>query len=801
MRERLSEKEKEYNLLKAQKDKIHEINNAVTLDIIRREQLLQEIVNTYYKRLLEFSIVKQGEIDLSQPLNVNLDILFGCLINQYKSQVSNEEIVKDKKRLEEVNEHLVLDIKNAKTVIETKDTQLTELKSLHNKLQELTKNTNLDLNEKNKQLEELRTIYEDLCSVYNKKVEENNTNLALAEKLAEEVRILKETVAQKEANILSLSKQDGKLKEYIENIKDLQNENTNLKYVSEMITKEKETYASELKKSGETIKQNNNELDKMTSEILILRETVKESSLAIDTLKNEAKSLLKQNSELKQQIDQKCRDCSRLETNMKTHEKTAEIQSRMIIRLQKQKEDDDKAINEKNKQLEEMTVKYAALQKEYDSIQNQAQAAKREIEELKHTKESLEARISELLTEVEAGHKPRRSLESRRRRQSLHDSKRLFSEDKHEFDDGKTVETMFESRHRPDDLFMDPEEDNSNRSTPNRQSRGEDKHEFDDGKTVETMFESRHRPDDLFMDPEEDNSNRSTPNRQSRGRDSLISRTDQSEKDEEHSSRPSSVLETRKRRQSSHDLHRSVTRYSPSPHDHSRIDDALKQFDSGDSEVVQLRQQLSVCQQELEELRERYKDLDEECETCAEYLRERDDQCARLKREKLALEKQVNELKKLTISAQRNENTPSSLVEVGVNTDEDWTKLHSLVVDRMSYDAEVEKNKKLSKTIEELRYKNQDLKMTLAKMQKALEKHSGKDNRELEAMKEELKDLKDELAELRQRNKELDEECETCAEYLRERDEQNRRLKEAKAALEVYRHYYDHRIWVLCNLL
>ncbi|KAG6464481.1 hypothetical protein O3G_MSEX014547 [Manduca sexta] len=248
------------------------------------------------------------------------------------------------------------------------------------------------------------------------------------------------------------------------------------------------------------------------------------------------------------------------------------------------------------------------------------------------------------------------------------------------------------------------------------------------------MFESRHRPDDLFMDPEEDNSNRSTPNRQSRGRDSLISRTDQSEKDEEHSSRPSSVLETRKRRQSSHDLHRSVTRYSPSPHDHSRIDDALKQFDSGDSEVVQLKQQLSVCQQELEELRERYKDLDEECETCAEYLH--------------------------------------------------WTKLHSLVVDRMSYDAEVEKNKKLSKTIEELRYKNQDLKMTLAKMQKALEKHSGKDNRELEAMKEELKDLKDELAELRQRNKELDEECETCAEYLRERDEQNRRLKEAKAALE-----------------
>lgn len=45
----------------------------------------------------------------------------------------------------------------------------------------------------------------------------------------------------------------------------------------------------------------------------------------------------------------------------------------------------------------------------------------------------------------------------------------------------------------------------------------------------------------------------------------------------------------------------------------------------------------------------------------------------------------------------------------------------------MSFDAEVEKNKKLMKTIEELRFKKQDLKKTMAKMQKALEKNTVKD--------------------------------------------------------------------------
>jgi hypothetical protein len=47
----------------------------------------------------------------------------------------------------------------------------------------------------------------------------------------------------------------------------------------------------------------------------------------------------------------------------------------------------------------------------------------------------------------------------------------------------------------------------------------------------------------------------------------------------------------------------------------------------------------------------------------------------------------------------------------------------------MSFDAEVEKNKRLTKTVEELRFKKQELKNNLAKMQKALERNASRDYR------------------------------------------------------------------------
>lgn len=60
-------------------------------------------------------------------------------------------------------------------------------------------------------------------------------------------------------------------------------------------------------------------------------------------------------------------------------------------------------------------------------------------------------------------------------------------------------------------------------------------------------------------------------------------------------------------------------------------------------------------------------------------------------------------------------------------------------------------------------------------------------SQEFESMKVELATCKRELEELKESYKALDEECETCAEYLREREQQCQKLKEAKAALEVGR--------------
>ncbi|XP_013138550.1 PREDICTED: uncharacterized protein LOC106103353 [Papilio polytes] len=104
----------------------------------------------------------------------------------------------------------------------------------------------------------------------------------------------------------------------------------------------------------------------------------------------------------------------------------------------------------------------------------------------------------------------------------------------------------------------------------------------------------------------------------------------------------------------------------------------------------------------------------------------------------------------------------------------------------MSFDAEVEKNKRLTKIIEELRMNKQELKAVMAKMQRALEEKTGKDgrDRELERTRLELRSCKEELEEFRRRNVELDEECETCAQYLKEKEEQCRSLKETIAALE-----------------
>ncbi|XP_047545575.1 kinesin-related protein 4-like isoform X3 [Vanessa atalanta] len=705
MKLNLTEKETNLDLLQRQREKIHEISAAVTLDIVTREKVLKDQVIKNYDKLLESKIIANQNVDMALPAMEIINLIF-------------EDIFKNHEKLGIEKHALVLKMNELKEILAVKE----------------------------KDLQKLKAEFEDLNKMYNKKEKEHSISVTTVNKLTEDICTLKADISNKDALITSLKSKfeavnnnmqyEVQVRELLQSTATLQQEIDNLKSINDIILKEKKTCAEELENATAIIRQNKIDFEKLTSDILLLKDTIKKNSIVTENMKLESERLLKENSIIQNQLEEKCKEYSRMEDNIKKHQKTAEIQSGIIIRLKKQKQEDETLCLEKNNQIDKLTQNCKILETRGQELKNELQSSKEKIEELLISKQQLETRISEL--EANVNTRPRLSIDTmadttRRRRQSIHDSKRLFSDDEEHL-------------------------------------------------KMEAVFKSCGKVDDLFMDVDENSSNRSTPIRLSRGRDSLPLNHDQGERDDE---RPDRVQAARRRRQSAHDLRRAA-------HDNSR---EPSQNNSMESEVTQLRKQLSSCQQELEELKDKYKELDEECETCAEYLKERDEQCLRLKKEKLALEKTVADLKeKLTNSnpSDITTNVKKNLVNASVKTDEDWVNLHSVVVDRMSYDMEVEKNKKLMKTVEELRFNKQDLKKTIAKMQKALEKNNVKDSKELETMKDELSACKHELEELKVKYKELDEECETCAEYLRERDEQCRKLKEAKAALELkLQEYHD----------
>nr|XP_026491082.1 centromere-associated protein E-like isoform X1 [Vanessa tameamea] len=704
MKLNLTEKETNLDLLQRQREKIHEISAAVTLDIVTREKILKDQVIKNYEKLVESKIINQN-VDMALPAMEIINLIF-------------EDIFKNHEKLEIEKHALVLKMNELKEIIDVKE----------------------------KELQKLKAEFEDLNKMYNKKEDEHSISVTTVNKLTEDICTLKADISNKDALITSLKSKfeavnnnmqyEVQVSELLQSTANLQQEIDNLKSINDIILKEKKTCAEELENAIAIIKQNKIDFENLTSEILLLKDKIKKNSIVTENMKLESERLLKENTIIQNHLEEKCKEYSRMEDNIKKHQKTAEIQSGIIIRLKKQKQEDETLCLEKNNQIDKLTQNCKILETRGQELTNELQSSKEKIEELLISKQLLETRISEL--EANVNTRPRLSIDTmadttRRRRQSIHDSKRLFSDDEEHL-------------------------------------------------KMEDVFKSCGKIDDLCMDVDENTSNRSTPIRLSRGRDSLPLNHDQGERDDE---RPGLVQAARRRRQSAHDLRRAA-------HDNSR---ESSQNNSMESEVTHLRKQLSSCQQELEELKDKYKELDEECETCAEYLKERDEQCLRLKKEKLALEKTVADLKeKLTNSnpSDITTNVKKNLVNASVKTDEDWVNLHSVVVDRMSYDMEVEKNKKLMKTVEELRFNKQDLKKTIAKMQKALEKNNVKDSKELETMKDELSACKQELEELKVKYKELDEECETCAEYLRERDEQCRKLKETKAALELkLQEYHD----------
>ncbi|CAG5010352.1 unnamed protein product [Parnassius apollo] len=748
LKSQLTDKVKEYDLLLAQKVKIHEISDAVTRDIIEKEKEFSVAITEGYRKLVEENILKAVDIDTTLSPIKNLRLLFNRLINQ-----NNVENVLEK---EKQVDNLKQEIKNYQAVVAEKNKEHQTLTEQFENIKELNKNITEQLQEKEEIIQTQKSLYEDLKIIYNKKFEENNVNLLLSQNLSEEVRVLKNCVFDKENLIQNLqdelnkhkltnTENENKFSELLFDIARFNEEVGNLKHINESLTKEKEAMAVELEKSRTMIDQSKLDLEKMESDILVLNESIKENGIIIENLKIEAKSLLKQNMHLKEQLDEKCKDLSRLENNIKTHETTAKIQTKMISRLQKQKDDDNKIMNEKDQKIEELLQKCNALQDESSGLKESMATLKDEIDSLKNVKLSLEEKISQLETEIVQGNsrKPRLSIEaitdsSRRRRQSIHDSKRIFNDK--------------------------PQDHNK----------------------MESVFDVRSKPDDFFMDIDENNSSRSTPVCHNKGRDSLQSKHEESD-EEERTSRPSSVLATRQRRQSSHDLHRTMSQTTPERHDQHRNKDnddskhEISNHDNNNSKVKELQERLSSCQRELEELKEKYRELDEECEICAEYLQERDAKCIQLTKEKTALER-FNPDSPQNLIKEREKRV--NFAHVAVNTDEDWTNLHSVVVDRMSFDAEVEKNKRLTKVIEELRFNKHELKSVISKMQRTLEEKTTKDGRELEKTRIELRCCKEELEDLKKRYTELDEECETCAQYLKEQEEQCRRLKETIGALE-----------------
>ncbi|CAK1551613.1 unnamed protein product [Leptosia nina] len=715
LKSEIKNKENDYNLLRLQKQRIHEISNAVTLDIIKKEKGLRETISKVYEKLAQQNLIDTQVVNASAPVNdVISDLLNSLLQKQTNSNVQKE------------NSNLLLELTDIKLLLEERNKQICELKD---KLSDVNRKHREEVDKKEKELQEQVALHNILRSTYDKKVEENEANINVIAKLTDEINILKGTIIGKELAILALEdklhnqKQQSPSKntQLLEALQQYKEEIEKLKSANDIIQKEKELACEQLQQANDLIQQNKVEIERITSDVLILKETVDHSSNDMEDLRLEARRLLEQNTQLKEQMKEKTKELSRLETNIKTYQKSAEISCKMITRLKKEKADVEKSNSE-------LVEKVAELTRVVEELNAEDKLYLDEVNTLKTEKQSLEERIAELETDL---NKQRLSLDInaglRSRRQSLYDSLRTFSESE------------------------------------------------EDPKKIEAEFKAR-RCDDNFMDVD-DNSNRSTPIKLPKGRDSLASRQDQSE---EEGSRASSVQAIRRRRQSIHDAHRSVSALETSRrHSADRNNESSSSDTTG--EVSKLRKQLLQCKEELEEWRDKYREVDEECEICAQYLRERDEQCRNLRSDKQNLEALIDELKQ---QLQVVKHVKNESVEAGVNTDEDWANLHSIVVDRMSYDAEVDKNKKLTKIVEELRFQKQELKVTMTKMQKVLDSNSFRD-RELETVKSELANCRKQVAELKERNRELDEECETCAEYLKEREEQCRKLKEAKKSLEI----------------
>lgn len=322
LKEKLVEQESSHNLLKSQKEKMVEISRAVTLDIVRKEQEILKSLNEGCQKLLQHKLIT-SDLALSESAIKGIDLMIEHIINQSKLNNSQHETEIEK---------LTFEIKVSTNILDEKEKELNELKTQIKSLRDINNNVTINLADKEEKFQTLKAAYEDLNKSYDSQNQENINKRAEIAKLTEDIISLRETISNKESLISSLSEKNAKTTELLLSIKELQEDNTKLKSVNQMISKEKESYSIDLKKSNDTVKQNIEEIAKMTSDILVLRESVKDATSIIESLKQEIHKLTVVNAELNLSVEEKRRECIRLEMNIKTHDKTAELQSKMIIR-------------------------------------------------------------------------------------------------------------------------------------------------------------------------------------------------------------------------------------------------------------------------------------------------------------------------------------------------------------------------------------------------------------------------------------------------------------------------------------
>lgn len=322
------EKENEFTLLQRQKEKVHEICQAVTLDIVQKEKELKDQVIENYNKLVGCEALQEN-IDVSRPTIEIIKIIFENILNA--SNKNNTDMLEKEKQL------LVFEVHELKALLDVKEK---ELQSLRSEIEE-SKKTILDLSEKDHKLHAQITLHENLEKTYKNKIKESDSNLLrMIKNLTEFVSLLKTDISNKEVIITSLESKlsevnsniEDKIKELLHSSESLQKEIDQLKSINNVILNEKETCTKELEKANALIKQQKIDFEKLTSDILMLKETVKDSSEVTENLRLESKRLLEENLSLQSQLQEKCKEYSRMEDNIKKHEKTAEIQSGIITR-------------------------------------------------------------------------------------------------------------------------------------------------------------------------------------------------------------------------------------------------------------------------------------------------------------------------------------------------------------------------------------------------------------------------------------------------------------------------------------